>query len=164
MDTLGGLGLIVTVIIGIWGVYQTFVTNRLNRELHRLTIEMDQSIQRLYRARDATIERHKAAIYLSEFNRMRRELKDDAPQFPPDQVFQRFADFSAHWAELRGLAAAIGDSKLLELVNERFADLSVEENASISYAAMLTEIEYRGQSQRIHTRISELLQEATRNR
>lgn len=161
MELLEALGLVVTGILGVWAIYQTYITSRLNQQLHKFNLKTDQSIQQLYRAREATIERHKAAIYLSEFNRMRKELKDETPQFPNDVMFQKFAEFSAHWAELRGLAFAIGDSELLSAVNETKTGSSSDENTSQSLAHMLHEMNYRGQSQRIHTRISQLLLEAT---
>ncbi len=71
----------------------------------------------------------------------------------------KFAEMSAYQAELRGLAFAIGDKELLEIVNKGYESqkYSPEERSF-----ELDEMEIRGKSQHLHTRISQLLTEITK--
>ena len=71
------------------------------------------------------------------------------------------AELSAYKAELRGLAFAIDDKELLRLVNEgySFTGLPQKERNFIK-----DEMEIRGRSQHLHTRISQLLKEKTKTR
>lgn len=50
------LEFVIAAVAAVWGIYQTFVIHRLNQQVHRLNIELDQSIQRLYRALEALME------------------------------------------------------------------------------------------------------------
>ncbi|MBT3190056.1 MAG: hypothetical protein HN736_04735 [Anaerolineae bacterium] len=63
-ELLSVLNLIVVMIIGIWGVLQIRVTKQLDEKIHRLNIELDQSIQLLYRARDTVINVHRSHIHI----------------------------------------------------------------------------------------------------
>jgi len=150
MDILTLLQLGVTITVAIWGIRQTFTTNRLAKEIHYLSVNLDQSIQILQRAREAIIGMHKAHVFMLEHRQLNKEL-DDA-------YLARYAEFSAHWAELRGLAFAINDQELLDLVNKGFTfdGLSSEQRDIVK-----DEMEIRGRSQHIHTRIAQLLAETT---
>ena len=153
MSVFDLLQLIVISIVAIWGIYQTRVTKKLEGELHRLNTSLDQSIQILHRAREAVIQMHQAHVFLLNYV---QHMNDENL---PDEVYAtKYAELSAYKAELRGLAFAIGDQELLDLVNKsyEFMNQSPEERFS-----MLPEMEIRGRSQKLHTRISQLLVTAT---
>ena len=150
MDLLSVLQLGVTIIVAIWGIRQTFTTNRLEKEIHFLRVNLDQSMQLLQRARDAAIGMHKAHVFMLEHRQLNKKIDD--------VYISQFAEFSAFWAELRGLAFAINDQELLDLVNKGFSfDGISNEQRSI----VRDEAEIRGRSQHIHTRIARLLEKAT---
>ena len=140
---LGALQLIVTIVVTIWGIYQIRVTKKLEQEVHRLNTGLDQSILLLHRAREAVIQRHKAHIVLLEYKASGKE--------PTEFCFTTMAELSAHNAELRGLAFAIGDENLLGLVNEGYEFLrQPPDQRNID----LDEMTIRNRSQHLHTRIS----------
>lgn len=151
MDILTLLQLGVTITVAIWGIRQTFTTNRLEKEIHFLSVNLDQSIQILHRAREAIIGMHKAHVFMLEHRQLNKEF--DAA------YIAQFSEFSAHWAELRGLAFAINDEELLDLVNKGFSfdGLSSEQRSIVR-----DEAEIRGRSQHIHTRIAQLLAKTTK--
>ena len=152
MDILDALlQLIAVTIVAIWGIYQIRVTKKLEQEVHRLNIGLDQSIQLLHRAREAVIQRHRAHVFLLEYKASEKE--------PTELYFTKLAELSVCNAELRGLAFAIGDKEFLRLVNEGYGFLRqppTERNIT------LDEMEIRNRSQRLHTRISQLLEIAAR--
>jgi hypothetical protein len=139
--------IVITAVLGIVTILQIYVTYRLNIRVRLLDLQLDQSIQRLHRAREAVISRQKAYVYLLEYVKTGREASEP--------YFERHADWSAYQAELRGLAFAIDDKELLDLVNNGERD---SENPTIS------EINARHQAQLLHTRIAQLLKEETNNR
>jgi hypothetical protein len=151
MSLLDALQLMVVTIVAIWGIYQTRVTNRLAQQVHRLNTGLEQSIQILHRAREAVIKIHAAYVFLLEY---RSQISE-----PTEIYITKFAEMSANQAELRGLAFAIGDKDLLALVNEgyRFREIPSGERNTI-----MDEMEIRGRSQKLHTRISELLKLITK--
>jgi len=151
MISLDALQLIVVAIVAIWGIYQTRVTNRLERQVHRLNTGLDQSIQLLHRAREAVIKIHSAHVFLLEYR--------PPPSEPTEASTTKFAEMSAYQAGLRGLAFALGDKDLLGLVNEgyEFTGKPLEERNTVR-----DEAEIRGRSQQLHTRISQLLEIATK--
>ena len=147
------LQLTVTVIVAIWGIYQTYVTRKLEREIHYLNAGLDQYIQLLHRARDAVIGMNQTHVFMLNY----RELREDID----DRYIEKIAEHSAYWSELRGLAFAINDKELLDLVNKGydFKHLPSEERN-----AMLDEMEIRGRSQKLHTRIAQLLELTNRKK
>lgn len=149
MDTVTLLQLGVTIIVAIWGIRQTYTTNRLEREVHLLNTKLDQDIQQLHHAREAAIGMHKAHVFMLQYYYQNKQA-DDAH-------ITQFAESSAHWAELRGLAFAIKDEELLRLINEpfRFEALPSEQRNMIR-----DEAELRGHFQQLHTRIAQLLDQA----
>src|SRR5262249_21402858 len=137
-----------------WAIYQIYATRKLakitsdlNQEVHRLNTNLDQSIQRLYRARDLVIQIHEVEVYFLYEN-----LRQAAHTEP---MSLKSAEKSSHMAKLRGLAFAIEDKELLGIVNE-LRPLDAEQNIAA------TEMTIRLHSQKLHTRISQLLQETTR--
>jgi hypothetical protein len=58
------LSLIVSVVVAIWGIYQTRVTSRLEVQVHRLSVDLDQNIKRLHRVRDLANELSRALLSL----------------------------------------------------------------------------------------------------
>ena len=148
---LQALQLVVMIIVAIWGIYQMRVTKRLEQEVHRLNTGLDQSILLLHRAREAVIQRHKAHVFLLEYKM--------SGEKPTELCFKTMAELSVHNAELRGLAFAIGDEELLKLVNKGYEFLSQPpDQRNIT----LDEMTIRNRSQHLHTRISQLLEAATR--
>lgn len=153
MNVFDFLQIIVITIVAIWGIYQTRVTKNLEGELHRLNASLDQSIQILHRAREAVMKVHQAHVFLLNYVKY---LNDEA--FPNEVCATKHAELSAYKAELRGLAFSIGDKELLDLVNESYEFMKQAPEERFS---MLPEMEIRGRSQRLHTRISQLLELAT---
>jgi len=151
MDWLPVLSLIASVLVAIWGIYQTYVTKRLEQNIHRLRIGLDQTIQLLQRAREARIKIHQAHVYLLDYQTY---FKD-----PNEILLEKQSEISAYQAELRGLAFAIGDKELLDLINSgyEFTGVPLSERNVVK-----DEMEIRGKSQKIHTRISQLLELATK--
>jgi len=150
MDFLDVLQLVTMVVIAIWQIYSVRAIKKLEQEVHRLNIRLDQSMQRLHDAREAVIQRHKAHVFLLEYQASRKEATE--------LYFTTMAELSARNAELRGLAFAIGDKELLTLVNEGYDFLGVppdQRNITVD------EMTIRGRSQKLITRISQLLEEAT---
>jgi len=156
MNPLDSLQLITVAVVAIWGIYQTRVTHRLEQQIYRLNISLDQSIQLLYRAREAVIKIHSAYIFLLEC----RAQQDRTQESEPTETYlTRLAEMSTFQAELRGIAFAVGDKELLELVNKGydFERMPIEKRNPA-----MDEMEIRGRSQHLHTRISQLLKAATK--
>jgi len=143
----------LTVGISAWAVIQIFVTQRFSKSFHVLQTQLDQSLGLLQRARDAAVGTHRTEAYMLEFW---KRCSDP----PSHDYMMKSAEFSSSWAELRGLAFAIGDEKLLAAVN----NLGHSDPGTFPPPLdkhEIWEMESRGQFQRIHTRIAELLEEET---
>lgn len=147
-----------------WGGYLIYVTKGLDSKLRYLSVELDQSIRRLDRARDAAIALHRAYIALLRYAEMAQAIGKPLEQVSEIYV-ERAADYSAYWAELRGLAFAIGDEELLQIINqELFNPANARRINEIAKARDVAEMDARGAFQKIHTRIAELLQLETDKR
>lgn len=161
MELVAGLSMIVTVITLIWGIYQTFVTHRLSQEVEKLNIRTDQTIQRLYRAREAAIAVQKGVIYMIRYNqiikRMTPYMQKGRVEYDSSWMKETplmYAEIEVSATELRALASAIGDKQLETLVNEfPFGELTELPDTA--------EEKLRNNIQKIQTRIAELLIEAT---
>lgn len=147
MDLAAGLQILITALLAVVTVRQAWVTSQLERRVHRLNASLDQSIQRLQRAREAVIQENKATVFLAEYV---QALKSEGKSELTEAYFEKHAELSACKAELRGLAFAIGDKELLQIVNNFPRD-----------SVMPPEMEARARAQHLHTRISQLLEEAT---
>lgn len=150
-EFLNALQVIVLAIVAIWGVYQTKVTKSLEQQVHRLNVGLDQSIQLLYRAREAVINAHAADIFMLAY-------RENQPEKPNELYMTKSAEWSAYEAELSGLAVAIGDKELLDLVNKIY---SFTGKPWQGRDHEMDEIEIRGRSQHLHRRIAQLLKMAT---
>lgn len=112
MDSTSVLSLIISALVAIWGIYQTYVTKGLEEKIHRLSIELDQSIQLLYRIRDAITKSHNVHLYmLTCFNF--KALSDDV-------MAEKYAEWSALMAEARGIALTIGNKELIDLLTDPY--------------------------------------------
>jgi len=151
MNPLDALQLVTVAIVAIWGIYQTRVTKRLEQQIHRLNTGLDQTIQLLHRAREAVIKIHSAHVFMLEYV--------DHQEKPNELYMTTFAERSAYEAELRGLAFAIGDEELLALVNKGY---EFDKRPIEARTFWMDEAEIRGRSQFLHTRISQLLEAATK--
>jgi hypothetical protein len=145
-----GLLLIVSALVAVWGIYQTRVTKQLEQNIHHLNVALDQSIQLLHRAREAAIKIHSAYIFLLEIGYNNSEnLETHAT---------KYAELSAYNAELRGLAFAIKDDELLQTVDKSYNFLN---QSPKDRSFWLDEVEIQGKSEKLHKRISELIELAT---
>jgi hypothetical protein len=153
MTILDILQLTITAIVAAWGIYQTYVTKKLEQEIHYLNVGLDQDIQLLHRARDAVIGMNQTHVFMLNY----RDLREDIDE----RYIEKMAEHSAYWSELRGLGFAINDKELLDLVNKgyEFTRLPSEQRN-----AMRDEMEIRGRSQHLHTRIAQLLELTTRKK
>lgn len=147
MTPIEAIQLTISVVLAVVTIRQARVTHELERRLYKLNTNLDQSIQRLHRAREAVIEIHKAKVFLIEYV---TAYKNESKTELTDTYFQKQAEASAYAAELRGLAFAIGDEQLLSIVNNFPVD-----------KVMPPEMQERARAQHLHTRISQLLLEAT---
>lgn len=153
MNQLDILQLAITALVAIWGIYQTRVTKSLEQNIHLMNAGMNQTLQLLHRAREAVIKIHSTHVFLLELTKNNsNNLEIHA---------EKFGEMSAYQAELRGLAFAINDKDLLEIVNRSydFMKQSPEERS-----IFLDEMEIRGRSQKLHTRIAELIGKTTRQK
>jgi hypothetical protein len=153
MTILDILQLTVTAIVAAWGIYQTYVTKKLEQEVHYLNVGLDQHIQLLHRARDAIIGMNKTHVFMLNYR--------DSGKDMDERYIEKLAEHSAYWSGLRGLAFAINDKELLSLVNQgyEFTRLPSEQRN-----AMHDEMEIRGRSQQLHTRIAQLLELTTKKK
>lgn len=177
-STLAGIVAILTVIVTVITLGWTIISSRqqardakentkqldqLQRDVDATNRLHDQSVQLLYRAREAVIAIHKAHVYLLDYVAHKESVQKAKNDYGDekfvveldDPYFTKHAEISAAKAELRGLAFAIGDAKLLELVN------NPKHMPNSSLGRMESEMDMRGNSQQLHTRISELLIVAT---
>lgn len=145
---LGALTLVITIVIAVLQFMQVNRTIKLEKEVNQLNLKTSQSLQILFRARDAAIEWQKNQVFLMEYLRRTENLPD---QRDWSIYAGKHADFSASWAELRGLAFAIGDENLKSIVTGGIPNLEKE----------LFESEVRHKAQMIHTRIAELIAKET---
>src|SRR6266545_6162017 len=140
------LQLAVTATVAIWGIYQAHRTRKLEQEVHYLNVGLDQSIQLLHRAREAVIGLHRTQVCLLAYHYNGRPVDE--------RSIQSQAEHSAYWGELRGLGDAINDKELLDLINQGYG---VSGRAADQRSYMVDEMEVRGTSQHLHTRIAQLL-------
>ena len=146
----------VTIGLAGWAVYSSFLAHRHAKELHRMRTRLDQSLGLLVRARDTAVAMQRAEAYILRCRQMGQES-------PVHERMVASSEFSAAFAELRGLAFAIGDHELLMLVNK----LGHSDPGHVTLnldPSELWEMESRGQFQHIHTRIAELLKQETDQR
>jgi hypothetical protein len=111
------LSLIVSSIIAIWGIYQTRVTSKLEAQVHRLSVDLDQTIQRLHRARDLANELSRAYFSLWSSSLMAQLNAEGRTVFSQELV----AEFLIHSStanvsriELIALVGVIGDAELIQ--------------------------------------------------
>ncbi len=135
-DIVSIISLVIAVLAMAWGIFQTFVSHRLNQELDRLTTQLDERVKRLHRARELVTQRQTAHLFLKFYNSAVGEKDGDAEIRAAER-----GKYYAAWAELKGLARAISDEELLNLVKDD-----------------RDEMEIRAQAQKLHTRIAELLE------
>jgi len=143
MDNLALPNFIVTVALAIWAVYHTGLTHRLQTKLNRLVKQLDHSIERLHRAREAVIQYQKAYLFVLGYEKTGKERDKD--------YFERNAEIEVYQTELHGLARAIGDDELLRILTEPSA--SDAKFIDISFAVQ----QERERAERLHTRINQLL-------
>lgn len=167
MDTILGLAsLIAAIIIVFLQLRQADRTKHLEQEMYRIyreTRQSDevrqtqeikqladarqaedskQSLNMLFKARDAAIVWQRNQVFLTEYMRHveQREHIDWGV------YASRQADLTAAWAELRGMAMVIGDEALNNLVQD---GVNSDRNP--------VELDLRNKAQKIHTRIAELM-------
>lgn len=92
-------------------IYIAHKAKRLEGDLKRVSVRLDQSILSIHRAREAATQMHQAYVYIIYYPALL------AP--PSDTTVLKQAEYLAAWAELRGLAFSIGDHDLLELINQK---------------------------------------------
>lgn len=115
MEPLDAIQLTISIVLAIVTVRQANVTHKLEQRLYRLNTNLDQSIQRLHRAREAVIQEQKARVFLVTYvEAYKAEGKTETTEI----YFKKRGELSAYWAELRGLAFAIQDDELLRYVNQ----------------------------------------------
>lgn len=166
MDTLAEIitvgAFLLPLMTLIWTIAWTIISsrqakantkqlNQIQKEVEQSNRLHDQSVQRLYRAREAVIAMHKATVYLIEYV---QAGKDDGT-LRDDNYFTKRAELSAAQGELRGIAIAIGNQEFLNIINQRI------HNGWAESSPIYAEVEARGYAQELHTQITKLLEDAT---
>ena len=108
MDGISVLSLIVSAIVTIWGIYQTHITSRLQQDVNRLSVRLDQSIQRLERVRDLV---NNASI--SSESLVNKIYVEEAVE--DSDLVQPMTVTKASLPELKALSRVIGDRILQEV-------------------------------------------------
>ncbi len=137
---------------------QAKITSDLSAQVQRLSVGLDQSLQRLHRAHDLVNKIHMLEVF--GLYRNSQVLGGTATVTDLPEIATRIAKLSAYNAELRGVAFAIGDKALLDLVNNR--PQNPNEALSDAEKLRITEMMARNWSQQLHTRIYQLLEALTR--
>ena len=144
MNLLDFLQLAMTILVVILGV-------RLEFQVRRLSVGIDQSLQILHRAREAVIKIHGAYIFLVGYVKCQEENNE--------LCMRMVAEKSAYEAELKGLAIAIGDKELIDLIDKKYSFISIPIKERDKN---LVETEIRAKSELLHMRISQLIKIATK--
>ena len=141
---MGIMLVIVDAVKGIWNILN-------GQKARALNAVSDQPMLRiLARLQEVVTKKHEIDIFLLEYvlyGEMSAEL-----------YCMKVAEGSALQAELRGLVIAVGDKELRDLLNVRYKyhNCSKEDGR-----AMVYEVDVRGKARRLHTRISQLIEEVT---
>jgi len=111
------LSLIVSAVVAIWGIYQTRITSRLEAQVHRLSVDLDQNIERLHRARDLANELSRA--YLSLWSSaLMAQINAQAQTVFSKELLDEFLIHSStanvSRMELMALVGVIGDEELIK--------------------------------------------------
>jgi len=138
--------LILLVFAAIWGFYKFIVENALTPR-----------IRLLHRAREILSQEHVANLYQIDYTYWMNVYREKTLE-PTELFFSKRAEYSAYQAELRGLACAIGDKKLQEIV---YRDYDYVKLPVLFHFPPICESEISVRSQEIHARIYELLEGAT---
>lgn len=154
------LALIVSTIVAIWGIFQTHVTNKLNKEVHRLSVALDQSLTQLYRAHELLREIYMVQCYFLEKGQGRTgdRSKDDLIMV---------SENIARIAEFRALLIFINDEKLNKLLDTPFdpsprEDLAYLEEVDLEKWRDASWAAWKGQkTEQMHIRLYELIKEKT---
>jgi hypothetical protein len=150
---------ILAAVVAIWGIYQTIhtrklakITSKLEHQVYLLNKSLDQSLERLQRANELVNKIHEIEVLLAYYgqNLAEKSYGDYAT---------KLAEWSSYKAELRGLAFAIGDKELLDILNSSQFMVTSEEIREMGATAV--EINARSKSQHLHTRIFQLLANTT---
>ena len=127
--------LVVNIVVAFCLLY-------LNRKINKLNNQLNERVKRLHKAAELVTEKQKAelmTILLPEENSQAKYLHD--------------VDFLAASAHFRGLAFAIGDKEMLDLINQRERPTG---------DIMADEARIRSQAQKLHTRIADLIEQETK--
>lgn len=118
MDGIAVLSLLVSAVVAIWGIYQTRVTSRLEVQVHRLTVDLDQTVQRLYRAKELV------TVLQSEFHKLFAMSHEVNPRLTTDDIeylqhtletmVASGALIDVAKSELFALTGVIGDPELIK--------------------------------------------------
>lgn len=118
--------------------------SELGYKVQFLSKQIDNSANLLVQARDAVDKHHTAYVFLMNYRQANLEMPDYALQAT------KLAELSMYKAKLRGLGFAIGDKELLSIINK---GIDYEQDA------IMKEMDMRGRTQKMHTRIAQLLDE-----
>ena len=142
---------IVAAVVAVFGIYQYFANQRilrnqesLKRDFDLFKMHLDQSVQRLQHARELVNQAHEAELVMFHFNEQGNQ----------ENWAIKYVEWSTCFAELRGLAFAIDDDQLWKLINS-------DKDTTVIQGFVGKEMSTRLYSQKLHTRINQLLQEAT---
>lgn len=134
------------------GVVRRPHDQKFRNDIRLLSIEMDQSIHVLHRLRDAAIGMQEAFIFMLSYRQHNQQVND--------VYLSKLAEYSARYAESRGLAFSVGDKELLSLINHELHITRIGDQTNLQR----DETELRGTFQKIYTRLAQLLIETTERR
>lgn len=158
MDTTAMLGigsLVVAIATAIWGIRQTFVTNRLTQEVHRLSVRLDQSLQRLERARELIGNIH--AVSEDIANTIFVEDEGDT-----SDLIKALTVTKTSQVELIALAKVIDDKEFLDMVQDLKSVLESIERPGTPERWLEWSRRIEPHFENLHERVYRLLEDATR--
>lgn len=147
--------LIVSGAVAIWGIYQTFVTYKLQQDVHRLSVRLDQSIQRLERARELIGNIH--AVSEDIANTIFVEEEGDTAN-----LIKTLTVTKTSQVELNAVAKVIGDNELLDMVQGLKSVLESIERPGTPERWLEWSKRLEPRFENLHERVYRLLEDATR--
>jgi hypothetical protein len=157
LDTLiAALVILNTILLAIFEV-------RSRRQLSQLSVNVDQSVQRLHRARDLVNTIHRSQMYLTFYI-------GSGPKKGTLEVVEAYriaAEASSCESELVGIARVIGDKEFLALVESRAASLSPLPDPKSPAIAEMTGVYQKAatkQTEQLHEKIYQLLEKVVSKR
>lgn len=171
-------GLIVNAIAVVWNIIETFrlhkQTNelqesnaRLQTEVHRLSVHLNQEIVRLNRINQLTKDLYESSAGLIFKHALATSGDDDesnnsnAATYSDEEIVNFFVTFEGSLVEMKAIATIIGDAELMSLIEktrESMPNLDPKASKADFYEGIH---EFGNHATALHLKTYTLLQEVT---